>query len=113
MTGGFHLKQDADGYGSSPQELERAEIEAKPDKCDRCGYEVDLGADVMLIDAEWLCQRCAFNEHADLECLEKGLQALKVAKGWLESGGYCLPRQVSEEIGQIKLAIGLMKGNEP
>lgn len=30
--------------------------------------------------------------HNDLEALERGLQALKLAKEWLEEGGYCLPR---------------------
>ncbi len=49
--------------------------------------------------------------HDDLEALERGLQALKLAKEWLEEGGYCLPR-LAEDIGQIKLAIGLIKGRE-
>ena len=77
MAGGFHMKQDADGYGSSPEELAKAE-----------------------------------KERDDLEALEKGLMALLLAREWLNEGGYVIPR-LADDIAQIKLAIGLMKGNEP
>lgn len=50
--------------------------------------------------------------HDDLEALDRGLQALKLAVEWLREGGYTVPR-VQEEITAIKLAIGLLKGNEP
>ena len=53
----------------------------------------------------------AEQSHDDLKALEKGLQALQKARAWLESGGYVIPR-LAEDIGQIKLAIGLLRSGE-
>ena len=76
MTGGFSMKADCDGYGSSPQELAQAEQEAD-----------------------------------DLKALERGLAALKLAKEWLSEGGYVIPR-LTDDIADIRLAIGLLRGRE-
>ena len=47
----------------------------------------------------------------DLHALEQGLKHLQLARAWLMDGGYVIPR-VQEEIGQIKLAIGLLRAEE-
>jgi hypothetical protein len=43
-------------------------IKPKPDRCERCGHEVDLGDDVMLIGEYWICQGCAYEaEESEVE----------------------------------------------
>ena len=50
--------------------------------------------------------------HDDLEALEQGLKHLRLASGYLEAGGWCLPN-VIEDIAAIKKAIELFKEREP
>lgn len=115
MTGGNRMKGYDDGYFSSPAELEKAEAEFDEGSgaCQVCQTETTYSGEYNGDCPVWLCPDhggTSWGPDNDLEALEKGLAALRLAREWLAEGGWCVPG--AEEINAIKATIARLKGGE-